>query len=133
LRCDNINYTDSGEVKFTDFGVAAQLTTQRDHRETSVGTTHWMAPEIIERNLIEGSTLTYDRAVDIWSFGILAVELADGEPPFYEAQDEEELFSLIKDDKLKVELNLTEKWTRDFDNFVKLCLTIDPAKRPTAS
>ena len=37
---------------------------------------NWMAPELIKGKKKYGSS------VDIWSYGIYAYELANGEPPF---------------------------------------------------
>jgi protein-serine/threonine kinase len=40
--------TTTGGVKLGDFGYAAQLTKERKKRRSKVGTTCWMAPEIIK-------------------------------------------------------------------------------------
>jgi len=48
IKSDNIMLTSRGEVKLGDFGYAALLTRERKRRNSKVGTTCWMAPEIIK-------------------------------------------------------------------------------------
>ena len=77
IKSDNVLINAQGEVKIADFGYAAQLTKQKSKRTTIVGTPYWMAPELIRG-------VEYDSKVDIWSLGIMAMEMAEGDPPYME-------------------------------------------------
>jgi p21-activated kinase 1 len=53
------------------------LTKLQPKRNSIVGTPYWMAPELIKGQY-------YDDKVDIWSLGILLVEMAQNNPPYVE-------------------------------------------------
>jgi serine/threonine protein kinase len=74
IKSDNILADFNGAVKIADFGFAAGLTEEQDKRKSVVGTPYWMAPELIRGQ-------EYDAKVDVWSTGITAIEMAEGEPP----------------------------------------------------
>ena len=76
IKSDNILISSNGEVVLADFGYAVQLTQKNKNRESKVGTVCWMAPEMI------AAQKNYTDKVDIWSFGIFVLELADKEPPY---------------------------------------------------
>uniref|UniRef100_G3T3D7 non-specific serine/threonine protein kinase n=1 Tax=Loxodonta africana TaxID=9785 RepID=G3T3D7_LOXAF len=132
VKGNNILLTTEGGVKLVDFGVSAQLTSTWHHRNTSVGTPFWMAPEVIacEQQL----DTTYDARCDTWSLGITAIELGDGDPPLADLHPMRALFKIPRNPPPK--LRKPELWSAEFNDFISnqcRCLTKDYEKRPTVS
>lgn len=84
--------TDEANVKLVDFGVSSHLAATMARRNTSVGTPYWMAPEVIacEQQLDQ----SYDSRCDVWSIGITAIELAEGDPPLSDIHPMRALFQI---------------------------------------
>ncbi|RMB97171.1 hypothetical protein DUI87_26332 [Hirundo rustica rustica] len=71
----NILLRTDGSVKLADFGFSAQLTPKQSRRSSVIGTAWWMAPEVVEGQ-------PYGPKVDIWSFGIVGIEMVEREVPY---------------------------------------------------
>ncbi|XP_071751510.2 myosin-IIIa [Centroberyx gerrardi] len=126
VKGNNILLTTHGGIKLVDFGVSAQLTNTRLRRNTSVGTPFWMAPEVIacEQQLDS----TYDARCDVWSLGITAIELGDGDPPLSDLHPMRALFKIPRNPPPT--LHQPELWSDDFNDFICKCLIKDFELRP---
>eukprot|EP01130_Rhizamoeba_saxonica_P010419 TRINITY_DN4265_c0_g2_i2.p1 TRINITY_DN4265_c0_g2~~TRINITY_DN4265_c0_g2_i2.p1 ORF type:complete len:366 (+),score=90.44 TRINITY_DN4265_c0_g2_i2:201-1298(+) len=119
IKSGNILMTESGQSKLADFGVSGQVKDFTKHH-TVIGTPYWMAPEVIQER--------YDHKADIWSLGITAIELAEGQPPYFTIHPMRAIFMIPTRPAPK--LKDSNKWSPEFYNFVERCLVKDPTERP---
>ncbi|NXW68993.1 PAK3 kinase, partial [Hirundo rustica] len=76
VKSRNVLLRTDGSVKLADFGHFAQFTPEESRRSSVAGTSGWMAPEIV-------ASQPYGPNVDIWSFGIMGIEMVEREVPYW--------------------------------------------------
>ena len=110
------------QVKLIDFGTAKMF--EKGHQENKyVGSSYYMAPEIIKRK--------YDEKCDLWSIGVILYILLTGRPPF-DGNDDEEILNNVKKgvfDKSSYPYPLLSANSKDL---IDQLLQYDPQKRINA-
>ncbi|TNF33997.1 MAG: serine/threonine protein kinase, partial [Gammaproteobacteria bacterium] len=77
IKPDNILFREDGSAVLTDFGIARPRETDMELTQagTVVGTPKYMAPEQCQGKVVDGRA-------DLYSLGIVFVEMLTGKPPF---------------------------------------------------
>lgn len=123
IKSDNILLGLDGQVKVIDFGFCAQLNHSDEKRRTFAGSPYWLSPEIITRK-------AYDFKTDIWSLGILIIEMVEGAPPYLNEAPLKAIYLIASRGKPKIDYSRISPQLADF---LDKCLNIDPSSRATAT
>jgi serine/threonine protein kinase len=117
IKSENVLLSLDGNVKLTDFSYAAELTSET--RNTFVGNPGWLAPEMLGG--------MHDFKVDVWSLGVLGIELADKQLPFISPRPLYTVYCIISGPVPA--LAEPEAWSESFNDFLSKCLQMRPKQR----
>ncbi|KAI1897924.1 hypothetical protein AGOR_G00088290 [Albula goreensis] len=124
IKSDSILLSLDGRIKLSDFGFCAQISKDIPKRKSMVGTPYWMAPEVISKQ-------PYGTEVDIWSLGIMVVEMVDGEPPYFNDTPVAAMKRLR--DEPPPTVRSVHKISPMLKDFLECMLTRDPLGRASAA
>lgn len=122
VKAANLLLSENG-AKLADFGISVQLRHANDTMKNFAGSPYWCAPEVITDN-------SYNNKVDLWSAGIVAIELAEKRPPYWEMEPMEVIQHIPH--QLPPQLKEPKKWSVDFKDFLDKCLKKNAKDRPSA-
>jgi len=134
IKAHNVLVNARGEIKLADFGWAIQLTRAHDRTALRVGSVLWMAPEL-------HTGVGYSFPADMWSVGILAIELACKLPPYHHLENDDVATLTVFGPVPALQsypapdcpYGPDRPWSDVFLSFIQCCLQKDPMQRATVS
>jgi len=125
LKPENLLFSsedEDSELKIADFGFARYI--GEGSLQTPCGSPAYVAPEIVNEQ-------DYNKAVDMWSIGVILYILLCGFPPFYH-ETTEQIFVKIKEGQFNFPDPYWSKVSSAAKELVSLLLKVDPKERITA-
>jgi len=131
LKPENLIYLSSDQdspIKITDFGLAkfrVMKDESNDAMTTACGTPGYVAPEVLKNE-------PYDKAVDLWSLGVILYILLCGFPPFF-SDSTAALYKQIKKGAYDFPSPYWDEISDLAKDLVRHLLTVDPQERYTTA
>ena len=117
---------DNADLLIADFGLSRIMDEEQFHvLTTTCGTPGYMAPEIFKKT-------GHGKPVDLWALGVITYFLLCGYTPFDRDSDFEEMQAILNADYSFTPIEYWRGVSDSAKDFIRRCLTIDPAKRMTA-
>lgn len=120
LKSLNILLDSNCLPKIIDFGISRFHGEENELVTSTIGTPHWMAPEMF-------NSTHYDNKVDVYAYGILLWEMLTEGTPF-EGMNAFQIMSAVCQNNLRPEL--PENTPTGLANLINACWAPDPADRP---
>lgn len=134
IKADNIFINEDGNILLGDYGVSCLLLDGCDKIKKTdfIGSPCWMAPEILGNWEVVGDG--YDEKIDIWSFGITAMELSYGRTPYSCCSPVRIFMDILSKDAPTCDCfhDYTFKFSDSFQSMINKCLKKKPKDRPSA-
>jgi serine/threonine protein kinase len=129
LKPENLLFRTSAEdadIMVADFGLSRVMEEEKHNLLTEIcGTPGYMAPEIFLKT-------GHGKPVDVWAMGVITYFLLAGYTPFDRDTQQQEMQAIIAGDYRFEPEEYWQNVSTTAKEFVTVCLTVDPAKRPTA-
>lgn len=117
---------DNADLLIADFGLSRVMDEEQFHvLTTTCGTPGYMAPEIFKKS-------GHGKPVDLWALGVITYFLLCGYTPFDRDSDFEEMQAILNADYSFTPVDYWRGVSDGAKDFIRRCLTIDPARRMTA-
>lgn len=130
LKSLNVLLNQQLNPKLCDFGLAIVKTDTESQvntrsKSSTIGTSRWLSPEIMQ-----GRKHSYKS--DMWSFGLIALEVATREIPFHSIVEVALVANLSNASATNFPTNIPDDCPDDLRQFIEICLYRDPVSRPEA-
>ncbi|XP_027910641.1 mitogen-activated protein kinase kinase 10 [Vigna unguiculata] len=130
IKPSNLLINGKGEVKIADFGVSHVVEGRFEGNENDAGTCAYMSPERIDPERWGGENAD-EFAGDVWSMGVVMLECLLGYFPLIGAGQRPDWATLMCAICFGEKLEMPEKASPEFQNFVRRCLEKNWRKRAT--
>jgi len=118
---------DDADIMIADFGLSRIMEEDKLTLLTGVcGTPGYMAPEIFRDT-------GHAKPVDVWAMGVITYFLLAGYTPFDRDSPEAENAAIVAGDYKFEPVEYWANVSSTAREFIRACLTVDPARRPTAA